>query len=181
MLSNNAYEYGTISKALHWIMAVMIIALIGVGLYMTGLDKEDTARRALFNQHKAVGATVLLLAIIRIVWIRISPAPALPAVFAQKEQRVVKGIQSLLYLLLILMPVSGYVMSTAAGYPVNLFGLFELPLLFGKSKELAEMAEMAHHFMGLATIALIVLHLAGAAKHRIKDRDGERDILKRML
>jgi cytochrome b561 len=82
---------------------------------------------------------------------------------------------------MILVPLSGYIMSNAGGYPMNFFGMGELPALIGKSKALGEIAHEAHEIMGFAMLALIVLHVAGAMKHRMKDRNGESDILKRML
>ncbi|OOZ41946.1 hypothetical protein BOW53_01900 [Solemya pervernicosa gill symbiont] len=181
MLNNNAYEYGAISKLLHWIMALAIIALIGVGLYMTGLDRDDTTRQMIYGQHKAVGVVILLLLIARIIWLKISPAPPLPVNFSRGESALINALQGLLYLLLILLPVSGYLMSTAAGYPINLFDLYELPQLIGKNKEIANAAKQAHHIMGTAIMVLVTLHILGALKHRITAKGSARDILKRML
>ena len=101
--------------------------------------------------------------------------------FEPKEQKIVKLLQTLLYILMVLMPISGYVMSNAGGYPINFFGLGELPALVGKSKGLGDVAHEAHELMGFAMLALILLHMAGAIKHRLKDKGGESDILKRML
>jgi len=181
MITNDSTRYGALSKSLHWLMALLIIALLAVGWYMTSLPDDAPGRLRIINTHKAIGALVLLLALIRIVWIRMSPAPALPAVFSDKERKLTKALQGLLYLLMILMPVSGYVMSTAAGYPVHFFGLFDLPMLFGKSKALAGAMGEAHEFMAWTLAAIVLLHMAGAIKHRLLDRGGESDILRRML
>lgn len=181
MLKNSSDSYGSLSKVLHWAMAVMIIGLVVVGFYMTGLEREDPNRINIYNLHKAVGALTLLLLIIRVVWLRASPAPALPGVFSKNERFVTQSVQSLLYLLMALVPVSGYVLSTAAGYPVNFFGLFELPLLFEKNKALADFARTAHDVLGYGILAFVLLHAAGAIKHRLLDSGGEADVLKRML
>ena len=184
-LNNSSSEYGLLSKALHWAMALIIITLLGVGIYMADLptDTEEQKQYAyqFFGLHKSFGVVALVLISVRIAWIRISPAPALPAVFEPKEKMIVKGLQGLLYILMIFVPLSGYLMSNAGGYPINFFGLAELPALIGKSKEIGGIAHEAHEIMGFAILGLIVLHVAGAVKHRLKDKGGESDILKRML
>ncbi len=184
-LKNDSVQYGTLSRLLHWLMALMIIVLIGVGIYMADLP-DDTAEQKeyafqFFALHKSFGVLALALIIVRLAWLRLSPAPALPEVFEGKEKIIVKALQGLLYLLMVLMPLSGYLMSNAGGYPINFFGLGELPALIGKSKEFGSFAHEAHEIMGLTMLALIVLHAAGALKHRLKDKGGESDILKRML
>ena len=184
-LGNSSSEFGTLSKILHWSMAAIIITLIGVGIYMAELPKETTEQKQyafqFYGLHKSFGVVVLALMVFRLVWIRLSPPPALPAVFDAKEKMITKAVQGFLYILMILMPLSGYLMSNAGGFPINFFGLGELPALIGKSKEIGGIAHEAHEIMGFAMLALIVLHVAGALKHRIKDKGGESDILKRML
>lgn len=181
MLKNSYDRYGALSKVLHWAMAVMIIALVVVGFYMTGLEKEDPNRINIYNLHKAVGALTLFLLILRVVWLRTSPAPELPSVFSKNERFLTQGVRSLLYLLMALVPVSGYVLSTAAGYPVHFFGLFDLPLLFEKNKALADFAHEAHEILGYAILVFVLLHAAGAIRHRLLNRGDEADVLQRML
>lgn len=181
MLKNTSDRYGSLSKALHWAMAVMIIALVIVGLYMTGLEKEDPNRINIYNLHKAVGALTLFLLVIRVTWLRASPAPELPSVFSKNERVLTQGVRSLLYLLMALVPVSGYVLSTAAGYSVHFFGLFDLPVLFEKNKALADFAHEAHEILGYTILGFVVLHAAGAIKHKLLNGGGEADVLQRML
>ncbi len=181
MMSNSADRYGTVSRTLHWLMAALIIALIFVGLYMGSLPDDDPSHRKLVGMHKAMGSLVLMLAVIRLIWIRISPAPALPDAFAAGEKRLTKGIQSLLYLLMVLVPLAGYVMSSAAGRPISFFGLFDLPLLIAKNKDLAHLAGEAHEILAFSIAGLILLHMAGAIKHRVLSRGTDKDILGRML
>lgn len=181
MFNNNAENYGSFSKLLHWLMAVLIVALLAVGFYMTGLDKEDPSRGQIYGMHKAFGVLTLMLLVIRIVWLRISPAPVLPAVFTAKEKRVVSSVKGVLYLLMFLMPLSGYVMSSAANRPTSFFGLFDLPMLIAENKAIAGAAHEAHEILAFVTIAFILLHVAGVMKHRLKDRNGPSDIMNRML
>lgn len=185
MLKNSATEYGTFSKALHWLMAIIILTLTFVGIYMAGLPKETAEEKQyafqFYGLHKSFGVVALALIVLRLIWIRISPAPALPSAFAPKERVMVKALQGLLYLLMVVVPLSGYLMSNAGGHPINFFGLGELPALVGESKSLGGLAHEVHEIMGWAILVLIVLHMAGAIKHRLKDKGGEADILKRML
>ncbi len=181
MLKNSLDSYGTMSKVIHWIMALGIIMLIVVGIYMTGLDKEDPSRLQIYGMHKSFGALMMMLIIVRLIWLRITPAPALPSVFNAKEQMLTKGVHKLLYLLMLVVPFSGYIMSNAGGYPIKFFGLFELPALVGKSKAIGGFAHEAHEILGFVMLAFILLHMAGAIKHRLQDKGGESDILNRML
>lgn len=181
MLKNDTESYGTLSKALHWLMALLIVALIVVGIYMTGLSEDDPARGQITGMHKAFGALAMLLVVVRVVWLRISPAPQLPAVFTAKEQRVVNSVKAGLYLLMFLVPIAGYVMSSAANRPISFFGLFDMPMLIGENKAIAGFAHEAHELLAFAMILFILLHVAGAIKHRLKDRNGPSDIMNRML
>jgi cytochrome b561 len=185
MLKNSATEYGSFSKSLHWMMAVIILALIFIGIYMADLPTDTAEQKQyafkFFNLHKSFGVLALILIVVRLIWMRISPAPELPSAFAPKEKMLVKVLQGVLYLLMVLVPLSGYLMSNAGGYPINFFGLGELPALVGESKSLGGFAHEMHEILGWGLLIVIGLHMAGAIKHRLKDKGGETDILKRML
>lgn len=185
MFNNSATEFGPLFKALHWLMAAIILTLIVVGIYMADLPRETAEQKAyafqFYDLHKSFGVIILGLIFLRLVWVRLSPAPELPSAFSPKERKVVKALQSLLYLLMIVVPLSGYLMSNAGGYPIHVFGLFEMPALIGKSKDIGGFAHELHEIAGWAILATVALHMAGALKHRLKDKGGETDILKRML
>ncbi|HEY0634803.1 MAG TPA: cytochrome b [Gammaproteobacteria bacterium] len=183
MLKNSSETYGAFSKLMHWLMALLIVILLAVGFYIAGFDKENLApsQIQMIGMHKAFGALAMLLLVVRLGWLRLSPAPQLPAVFTPKEKRLVSGVKGMLYLLMFLAPLSGYVMSTASGRPTSFFGLFNLPMLIGENKALAGFAHEAHEILAFLMIAFIVVHMAGAIKHRLKDRNGPSDILARML
>jgi cytochrome b561 len=181
MLRNMPDRYGFVSKLLHWTMAVMIIALVVVGLYMTGLEKEDPSRVNIYAMHKSMGTLALFLLIARVAWLRITPAPALPRTFSDMEKRIMNGTRSLLYLFMALLPITGYTLSVAGGHPVSFFGLLDLPTLFEKNKALAGLAHETHELLAYAILALVVLHIAGAVKHRLLNAGGEADVLQRML
>ena len=181
MLTNSTTRYGSVSRTLHWLAAALIITLVIVGLYMSGLDDNDPNRLGIYSLHKSFGILVALLLVARVLWLGLSPAPALPSVFSTTERRLTKGLQSLLYLLMALVPVGGYVMSMAGGHPVSFFGLFDLPVLLEKNKAVGGFAHEGHELMAFAIIALVLIHVAGALKHRFMNPGGEADVLKRML
>lgn len=180
MLGNSVDRYGTASRVIHWLTALIILTLIGVGMYMSDLPKTDPSRLQIYDVHKAFGVLVIVLLLLRLVWLRIQPAPALPAILKPAELKLLKVVKAGLYLLMFLVPVAGYTMSVAGGHPVSFFGWFTLPDLFGKSKALGGFAHEMHGILAYTLLALVALHVAGAIKHRLKG-NAEADLLKRMM
>jgi len=162
-------------------MALLILAMIGVGAYMSDLAREDPLRAQLYSMHKAVGVTVLGLALIRILWVLASRPPVMPAALQRWEVVLAESTVGLLYLLMLATPVAGYLMSNTGGKPVSYFGLFELPALLGENRDLHEVLEEVHGFLAFSMLALVGLHVAGAFKHRFIDKNPDADVLKRML
>jgi cytochrome b561 len=182
MLMNDKQHYGLISKLLHWLIALAIFVLLAVGAYMTGLDKQDPGRADIYATHKAVGTLVLLLVLFRVVWNRlISRTPELPDALEGMERLLPKVVTSLLYLLMLATPIFGITMSQLYGQPVNIFDFYQLPAFLAENKDAGSIVKELHGISAWSMLALIVLHVLGAAKHRIKDRGGEKDILDRML
>lgn len=181
MFTNSLQSYGLVSRLLHWTMALLILGMIGVGIYMTDLAREDPMRAQLYSLHKSIGVTLLGLALIRILWMLVSRPPAPPAALQRWEVVLAKSTVGLLYLLMLATPVVGYLMSDTGGKPVSFFGLFDLPGLLGKNHDLHEALEEAHELLAFSILALVGLHVAGALKHRFVDRDPDADVLKRML
>lgn len=181
MLMNSLDRYGLISRLLHWLMAIMILAIIGLGAYMTDLDKGDALRLQLYGLHKSVGVTILVLAVIRIIWILISPPPPPPKALKPIEITIAKSVIGLFYLLMLATPLVGYLMTNTGGWAVSYFGLVDLPMLLGKNHGMHEIFEEAHAILAFSFLALIALHVAGALKHRFLSKDPDADVLKRML
>ena len=182
MKTDNIKEpgYGAFAKFLHWGMALIIIGLIVVGTYMVGLDKADPSKMQIMGLHKSFGAIFMQFAILRIIWSRINRAPALPDALANWEKLLSKIITGMLYLLMLAIPFSGYAMTNLFGYPVNLFGLVDLPILFGKDPAMGMLAKQAHGLLVYTLLVALFLHIAGALKHRFLDKP-EADVLARML
>jgi cytochrome b561 len=172
--------YGKFAKFLHWGMALMLLVLIAVGTYMTGLDKADPSKMQIMNLHKSFGVIFMQFAILRVIWSRINHSPKLPDVLASWERLLSKTVTGSLYLLMLAIPFSGYAMTNLFGYPVSLFGLVDLPLLFGKNPEMALLAKQAHVLLVYTLMTALFAHIAGALKHRFLDKP-EADVLPRML
>lgn len=174
-LKNSNTRFGLISILLHWVMGLLIIALLCIGFYMTSMP--DVAQQYdLYGWHKAFGILVLILAIIRVAWHICSERPAL--LIPAYERILARTTHGLLYTLMIIMPLSGWFMSSAAGKPPSFFGLFTLPALVEKNKALSKLFSSVHEWVAYCLIALIILHILGALKHHFIDKN---DILKRII
>ena len=172
--------YGKFAKILHWVMAIMVITLLIVGSYMADLDKTDPMKREIMGMHKSFGAIFLMLALIRLVWSRINNSPKLPTILAPWEKLLSKTVTGSMYLLMIAIPFSGYAMTNLFGFPVSLFGIIDLPIIFSENREVASLAKEAHGILAGIIILAILAHIAGALKHRFIDAP-EADVLPRML
>ena len=176
----NEQSYGAFAKFLHWGMALMVIVLIAVGTYMTGLDKADPSKMEIMGLHKSFGVIFMQFAILRVIWSRINNSPKLPDVLTTWEKLLSTTITGSLYLLMLAIPFSGYAMTNLFGYPVSLFGLVDLPVLFGKNPDMGLLAKQAHVVLVYTLMVALFAHIAGALKHRFLDKP-EADVLPRML
>lgn len=176
---HHEHQYGKLAKWLHWGMALMLLVLILVGSYMTGLDKSDPSRFQMMAMHKSFGVLFMQLAVFRVIWRRISTPPQLPKVLTGWERFLSRAITAALYLLMLAIPFSGFAMTNFAGFPVSFFGVIELPQLFEKNLALAGLAKQAHVALVYTLLVALLLHIAGALKHRFLDVP-EADVLPRM-
>ena len=183
MLTNTESTYGTLHRALHWLMALMVIGMIGVGMYIHDLDPnipaEASVKMQLGGLHKATGMVILMLVALRLAWVLANGTPGLPGTVPRWQRIVAKATHHTMYLLMFAMPISGYVMSSYAARPVSVYGLFEIPPLFrDKNLDMAKAVFEVHETLATILIVLIVLHVAVALKHHFVDKD---NILRRML
>jgi cytochrome b561 len=132
----------------------------------------------LYSYHKWIGITVLLLVVLRLLWRATHrPPPLLPGM-PRWQEIAAHGVHHGLYLLMLAVPLTGWLMSSALGFPVVWFGVLPLPDLIGKDKALGEALKEVHETLNYALLALVLAHVAGAIKHQLMDRDGT---LARML
>jgi len=161
-------RYSTGAIWFHWIIAALIIFNIIVGI----LHDPIPALRALMGAHKAVGITVLLLSVGRIGWRLAHRPPPLPAYLAAWERKTAVTVRSLFYVLMLVMPLSGWLMSSASAHPrpIYWFGLFRIPLL-PVPHAVEPPASTTHAVLGYLFAVLVVLHILGALRHHFVLRD----------
>lgn len=170
-VSESPGRYSHVAISLHWLMAIAIVGLIGVGLWMTDL-KASPQKIQIYGWHKWVGLTVLALALLRVMWRVHRPAPPATVVMVRWQALAAGATHGLLYLLMFAMPLSGWLLNSATGFPLTWFGWFKVPALIARDREAAVLWQQVHEYLAWALIALIALHLAAALKHQWLDRDG---------
>ncbi len=176
-LKNTADSYGIAAKTFHWLMAVLIITLIVVGLIMSDMENSPDKFK-LIGLHKEVGIIVLALAVLRLGWKVLDVSPSLPDSIGKMAQLAAKLVHLALYFFMFAMPLTGWLMSSAAGFPVSMFGWFTLPNLIAPDKVFGKYMRELHELFAWGLIGLIVLHLLAALFHHFYYKD---NVLKRML
>lgn len=167
--------YGLVSRVLHWLMAVAIFALFGLGYWMVGLDYYSPYYKSAPDLHRSVGILLLILLILRFAW-RASNVKPDDSGLSPFERRASRIVHRGFYPLMLVLMVSGYFISTLDGRAIDVFGLFSVPSVF-EEKGLEDTAGFVHEWLAYVTIAVALVHAAGALKHHFVDRS---DILTRM-
>jgi cytochrome b561 len=155
-------RYNAISQSLHWITAILVLATLPIAWVMINMAPNNPWVGTLFMIHKSPGVTIFAVVAFRILWRGLNPAPPLPWTLDPWEAWAARISHVLLYLILLAMPISGYIYSAASNHPVKYFGLFTLPLL-PEDKPLAEAAGEVHEALSWAVYALVGLHILGTA------------------
>ena len=166
----DATRYTRTAIALHWLVALLIFIAFPLGLYMHGLVLSPFKLK-LVSYHKWIGVTVFLLTLARLAWRMKHVPPPLPDTIPLWQQRAAHSMHFLLYVLLMAIPLSGWLMSSAKGFTVVYLGLVPLPDLVGKDKALGDLLAEVHETLNFGLLALVCLHVAAALKHHFIDRD----------
>ena len=170
-------RYSGMAIALHWMSAVLVFCGFALGLYMTGLEFSPAKLRYV-AWHKWVGITIFLLAAVRIAWRYVRPPPPLPASVPRWQASAARATHLLLYALMLAIPLSGWLYSSASGVSVVYLGVVPLPDLVAKDKGTATVLLAVHQTLNFILAMLVVTHVGAALKHGFVDRDG---VLARML
>ncbi len=179
MMTNTIKHFGLVSKILHWSMALLLFVLFAIGLYMTSLDYYDPLYHRLPEWHKSLGLFTMMLLLLRIIWKIINPSPAALTNHQYWEIFLAKLIQLLFYFLILLIGISGYLISTAKGKGIEFFNLFEIPAITQALEEgRTDFIGEIHELLAITLITLAVLHATAALKHHFIDKD---ETLKRMI
>lgn len=196
-MNNTVQRYTKTAIVLHWLIGLLIIAMLALGLWMHELPKEApktatfdlfnwglytvtmpepvSVRTFYFNLHKSIGITVMVLILLRIFWRLTHVAPAFPDTMKGWEKKLADLGHKALYLMMVVLPLSGFIMSVYSKWGILWFGM---PLVKGlDNPALRDFFKEVHEISAWVIIVLIVLHVAAALKHKVIDRD---DVMKRM-
>jgi cytochrome b561 len=169
--SDRPARYTRTAIALHWLIAALVIGQFAWGWWMQEIPKQPVGPRVdAFNLHKSVGMTIFVLMVLRLLWRAAHPAPPLPAM-PSWQAALARATHVLLYAALLIHPLVGYLGSEVSGYPVRYFGM-TLPGWAGKHVALKDFLSAVHLATSWLIAALVALHVAGALKHALVDRDG---------
>lgn len=176
-IRNTRERWGSLSQLFHWLIVALILVQAALGL--TGLLLPlGMEKLAVLARHKSIGMTILALAVLRLLWRWLNPTPPLPSNLKPYERWLAHFTHVSLYGLLFAMPLTGWIMSSARGFPVSWFDLFQLPDLVPKSRTLYDAMVITHAALASTLAAVVALHIAGAIKHHFVLKD---DTLRRML
>jgi cytochrome b561 len=163
--------YTPVAKGLHWLMAVLILGLLALGIVMHEMPLSPR-KLELYAWHKWFGITVLLLVWLRLAWRLTHRPPALPATLSAPLRRLAHAGHALLYVLMIVIPLSGWLMSSAKGVQTVWFGLVPLPDLLGRDRELGDLLQQAHKLLNRLLLLTLAGHVLAALWHHFVLKDG---------
>lgn len=170
-------SYNGIAKTLHWLVFALMSGAFVVGFYMHGLPLSP-GKLQLISWHKWTGVTIFVLVLLRLTWRLMNPPPVLPSHMSHLERRAAEAMHRVLYVLMLAMPLSGWLMSSAKGIQTVWFGVIPLPDLLHKNPPLGKALSEVHEALGFIILAFVAVHVLAALKHHLIDRD---DVLARMV
>jgi len=162
-------RYSPPAIVLHWLLALLIFVTFPLGVYMHELPLSPDKLK-LYSYHKWIGITILLLASLRVMWRVTHTPPPLPDDMARWQRLASQVVHGLLYLLILAIPLSGWLMSSAKGFQTVWFGVLPLPDLIGKDKALGDLLAGVHQALNFTLLALVILHVGAALKHHFMER-----------
>jgi cytochrome b561 len=174
---NSPTRYSTVAQGFHWIIAGLIVTQFTLA-WMADELPLGMHKLALLARHKSFGMTVLMLAILRLLWRLFNRPPELPSGMSKTERNLAKGTHVLFYVLLFAMPLTGWLMSSAKNYSVSWFGRFTWPNLIGPNERAFDLLKTIHESLSWLLFAVAILHILAALKHHFWNKD---DVLTRML
>ena len=173
---NTTRSWGSLSKAFHWLIVLLIINQWWIASRADEL--KGLAKLEALAWHKSFGMTILMLAVLRLLWRLLNPTPDLTAETRRWERVLARISHVLLYALIFAMPLTGWMMSSAKNYPVSWFKMFQFPDLVTPAEQTFHQMHDLHHLLFGVLVGVALLHVAGALKHHFIDKN---DVLRRML
>ncbi|MBF0108959.1 MAG: cytochrome b [Magnetococcales bacterium] len=178
MWRNSEDRYGTLARLWHWVMFALLVGMIVLGLWMTGLTYGDPWYHRAPALHEGLGIMTFVAFALRLSWRFFDPPPPLSCGIPRWQRLLAHGTHWVLYALMGVIPVSGYLITTARGEGVAVFGWFSIPALFPSRPGMEDLAGSVHLVLALALAGLALMHATAAVKHHVIDRD---DTLVRMV
>ncbi|MBC7182364.1 MAG: cytochrome b [Marinobacter sp.] len=177
-IRNTSASYGVVAIFLHWLVALAVFGLFALGFWMVDLTYYHDWYKRAPDIHRSIGILLLAVMVFRVVWRAVTVSPSAPSGHRRWEVRSAHLAHGLLYVLIFVAMASGYLISTADGSSISVFGWFEVPSVTGQIKGMEEPAGTVHYWTTWSIIVLALIHAAGALKHHFIDRD---NTLRRML
>jgi cytochrome b561 len=174
---SNIDRWGPVSQLLHWTIVVLIVWMAYLGLTMTDLP-NGPAKIGVYNLHKSIGLTILALVSLRVLWRAWAGAPLALQTIPRWQHRIAELTHIGLYVLLFAIPLSGWLVNSASGFPLRWFGLFPVPSIAARDHDLHDFAEDLHEWLFWALVVVALAHAAAAIYHHLFQRDAT---LARML
>jgi cytochrome b561 len=176
MLKNTENTYGVVAKVFHWLLFLMLSFTIVAGNFLASMPK-GTEKLQAAGMHKSFGAVLMMLIMLRLLWRLINMTPKLPDETTAVESLLAKGMHWALYALMLAQPLSGMLMSQAAGHPVSFFGLFEFPVFTEQAKDSAEFFRAMHGAVWILLVVAVLGHIGAALNHHFIKKD---NVMKQM-
>ena len=174
---NTHDRFGLVAKTFHWLTLLLLIGSFSLAVSMTRMPLSPR-KLEFYSWHKWVGTTIFLIVILRLVWRLANPVPRQPPAVPSWQRRLAGLSHAALYTILIVMPLTGWIMSSALNLPLVYLGLVHIPSPFGVDRELGEAMRYVHQTLALLLLALVGIHILAALYHHFVLRD---DVLRRML
>jgi cytochrome b561 len=177
MLRNSRDAWGSLARFFHWSVALLVLVQVALGLTASGW-RLSPLKLDLFVWHKSLGFLILLLVVLRLLWRLANPTPALPDGMSGFERLAARASHGLFYLLLVVLPINGWVINSAANVPFSIFWLIPLPAIVAPDRVLAGNAANAHYVLFSVLTLLVMVHAGAALRHHFVKHDS---VLRRML
>ena len=176
MLKNTSNSYGIVAKTFHWLLFLMLTFSIVAGNFLAAMPKGAEKLQAA-GMHKSFGVILLMLILLRFLWRLLNENPSLPDGTTSIQAMMAKAMHWFLYILMFTQPLSGILMSQAAGYPVSFFGLFDLPVFMDKTPDAAKFFRAMHGIVWILLVVAVIGHVGAALQHHFVKKD---NVLKQM-
>jgi len=164
-------QWHWLSISIHWITVVLVTSLFALGLWMVELTYYSEWYRTAPDIHKSIGIVLFSLTLLRLIWIKLKGKPSAAKGVSQKDQLMAKIAHRLLYILLFSVMLFGYLISTADGRGIEVFGLFEIPAIIFDIDKQEDIAGVIHLWLAVSLISLVLLHAFAALKHHFINKD----------